>query len=394
MKISRTPGLQPGGSQARILTNRPPMAQWNQAVETTVDGPTWILHLWKAGVYRLGIGPSERMGAPAVGCRASQIGSPKPDARRLWQRSNPIINLQGFTLIELLVVIAIIALLMAALVPALGAAREYARAVACQSNLRQWGATFALYTEDHQGRLPTDALGRSGIWLLRGVFLSHDDPNANASALHHFGTRNIILCPMATKTPVRPSGGMYGVSVFGSARGDLLDVKFGSTFTAWEILKPAPAFLGSYGYNEWVFQGLSQFPRRTRGGIVELDVFSLWGSAAIPVLLDARTPSARPMNIGEPAHSIGERGMATDIGGPPMTEDGAMNTLSPGSFCMNRHGGYVNGLFLDWSARKVGLKELWTLKWYDEFDTAGRWTKAGGVKPEDWPKWMRKFKDY
>jgi prepilin-type N-terminal cleavage/methylation domain-containing protein/prepilin-type processing-associated H-X9-DG protein len=350
------------------------------------------------------------MGAPAVGCGPSQIGSPRPDARRPRRCSNPIINvvtpdfdpghpspiinLQGFTLIELLVVIAIIALLMAALVPALGAAREYARAVACQSNLRQWGATFALYTEDHQGRLPTDALGRSGIWLLRGVFLSHDDPNANASALHHFGTRNIILCPMATKTPVRPSGGRYGASVFGSARGDLLDVKFGSTFTAWEILKPAPAFQGSYGYNEWVFQGLSQFPRRTRGGIVELDVFSLWGSAAIPVLLDARTPSARPMNIGEPAHNIG-RAMVVDMGGPPITEDWDYAlTLSPGSFCMNRHGGYVNGLFLDWSARKVGLKELWTLKWYDEFDTAGRWTKAGGAKPEDWPEWMRKFKDY
>jgi hypothetical protein len=22
------------------------------------------------------------------------------------------------------------------------------------------------------------------------------------------------------------------------------------------------------------------------------------------------------------------------------------------------------------------------------------WTKAGGVKPEDWPPWMRRFKDY
>jgi prepilin-type N-terminal cleavage/methylation domain-containing protein/prepilin-type processing-associated H-X9-DG protein len=284
----------------------------------------------------------------------------------------------GFTLIELLVVIAIIALLMAALVPALGAARKHARSVACQSNLRQWGATLALYTEDHQGRLPTDALGRSGIWLLRGVFLSHDDPNANASTLHHFGTRNIMLCPMATKAAPR-SGGSYGATFFGSARGDLLEVRFGgSRFTAWEILKPAPVFRGSYGYNEWVFQGLSQFPHKTSGGIVELDVFSLRGRAAIPVLLDASMPSARPMNIG----------------GPPMTEDGGAIPLSPGSFCMNRHDGYVNGLFLDWSARKVGLKELWTLPWYDEFDTAGRWTKAGGVKPEDWPKWMRKLKDY
>ena len=65
-----------------------------------------------------------------------------------------------------------------------------------------------------------------------------------------------------------------------------------------------------------------------------------------------------------------------------------------GNYCVNRHSGHVNGLFLDWSVRKVGLKELWTLKWYAEFNTAGEWTKAGGVKPEDWPKWMRRFKDY
>jgi len=101
------------------------------------------------------------------------------------------------------------------------------------------------------------------------------------------------------------------------------------------------------------------------------------------------------MNIGEPAHIIGERTMVTDIGGPPITENrDYVLPLSPGSFCINRHGGYVNSLFLDWSVRKVGLKELWTLKWSGDFDTAGRWTKAGGVKPEDWPRWMRKFRDY
>jgi len=65
-----------------------------------------------------------------------------------------------------------------------------------------------------------------------------------------------------------------------------------------------------------------------------------------------------------------------------------------GTFCINRHDGHVNGLFLDWSVRKVGLKELWTLQWCRDFDTHGRWTTAGGVQPEDWPEWMRRFKDY
>ncbi|MCH8215832.1 MAG: hypothetical protein IH892_03565, partial [Planctomycetes bacterium] len=56
--------------------------------------------------------------------------------------------------------------------------------------------------------------------------------------------------------------------------------------------------------------------------------------------------------------------------------------------------GRVNGLFLDGSVREVGLKELWTLPWYPNFDKAGPRTIAGGVQPEDWPQWMRSFKDY
>jgi len=51
-------------------------------------------------------------------------------------------------------------------------------------------------------------------------------------------------------------------------------------------------------------------------------------------------------------------------------------------------------MFMDWSVRKVGLKELWTLKWHPQFDTAGPWTKAGDAEPGDWPAWMRSFKGY
>ena len=63
-------------------------------------------------------------------------------------------------------------------------------------------------------------------------------------------------------------------------------------------------------------------------------------------------------------------------------------------FCINRHSGGVNSLFFDWSVRKVGLKELWTLTWHPLLGTTDKWTKAGGVKPEDWPQWMRRFHDY
>ena len=63
--------------------------------------------------------------------------------------------LTGFTLIELLVVIAIIALLMAILMPALNRAKEQARRVSCQSNLRQIGMAAAMYADDHDQYIPS-----------------------------------------------------------------------------------------------------------------------------------------------------------------------------------------------------------------------------------------------
>jgi prepilin-type processing-associated H-X9-DG protein len=69
--------------------------------------------------------------------------------------------------------------------------------------------------------------------------------------------------------------------------------------------------------------------------------------------------------------------------------------FTPGKhMVMNRHDGGINVLFLDGAARKVGLKELFAFNWSRNSNTANKWTKRGGVKPEDWPEWMRRFKDY
>jgi hypothetical protein len=67
-------------------------------------------------------------------------------------------------------------------------------------------------------------------------------------------------------------------------------------------------------------------------------------------------------------------------------------------FFINRHEGCINGAFLDYTVRRVGLKELLTLRWSRIYNTANAWTKAGGITPGDWSNygdgWLARLKDY
>jgi prepilin-type N-terminal cleavage/methylation domain-containing protein/prepilin-type processing-associated H-X9-DG protein len=294
-----------------------------------------------------------------IGQATRRSGTP---ARRFYpsiiNHPSSIINQRAFTLIELLVVISIVVLLVAILLPCLGQARKQARSIGCQANLRQSGLYFAAYAAENDGKLTMNNARNGG----REVYLYY---YLQVVAGRSWERKELLLCPMATRPKF--TGQLQGDPDKWYALGD--------TYAAWislvtEEARPTLAHVGSYGMNT-IVQEWPSSPYRQESGDAK-------GKAAIPVYLDC-VFRAITMN---PADK------------PPAYEGYFDWRESPNYSCINRHQGGVNCLFLDWSLRKVGLKELWTLKWHTFYETAGPWTKRGGVKPEDWPQWMRGFKDY
>ncbi len=284
---------------------------------------------------------------------------------------------KAFTLIELLVVIGVISLLMAILLPALERARNQAYAIICRSNLKQWGIVFAAYLDDHDGHLPKQEQDEPwGTGFCQPWMYSMRD--------YCIGTEGIRCCPMAAD-PANPTGELTSIQ----------SIK-GGTFSAWGKFKPClnktslqDCYYGSYGMNSWL--AVPDDSAKLITGIYVVDAPKSWfwktsdvkGPADIPVLLDSWWWCAWVKEVDFPPAFEGQSNRF-----PCGCKDSIQR------FCINRHDGYVNALFLDSSVSKVGLKQLWTLKWHKDFNTAGYWTRAGGVKPTDWPEWMRNFRDY
>lgn len=254
---------------------------------------------------------------------------------------------RAFTLIELLVVVAIIAILMAVLMPGLHRARKQARTVACLSNLKQWSIIWHMYTEDSNGKFNTGGTAggdAANDWLVL-LMPYYQDRGA------------LTVCPAATRPMV--------------VAGEFASRAWSWDRQGWTNLKQKETIdIGSYGENEWICDRNAAEYWRNRNRIKN--------PANVPLFFDCAYVDVYPnANTDPPA-------MEGDISG--------LNEWT--LICMNRHMGYVNYLWADLSARKVGLKELWTLKWSRTFNTSNRWTAPGGVTPEAWPEWMRGFKDY
>ena len=257
---------------------------------------------------------------------------------------------RGFTLIELLVVVAIIALLMAILMPSLQRVKRQAHAVACTSNLRQWGLIWYFYTQDSEGKF--------NVGAYNGNAAANDWP---VTLLPYYRDKGkLALCPSAT-LPLA-SGGRFERRAWNWDQ------------QGWGAIRdkdPEIRDRGSYGQDEWLCnRNGDNFWRETT---------NIKKPTNVPLFFDCAYLDAFPDDTSAPPAIKGQSDISSE-----------MNLL-----CIDRHSGYVNYVFADFNTvRKVGLKELWTLKWHQNFRVTGPWTTVGGVHPEDWPEWMRTFKDY
>lgn len=254
---------------------------------------------------------------------------------------------KAFTLIELLVVIAIIALLMSILMPALSRVRKQARGVVCQSNLKQWGTIWAMYCDDNNGFMPTRKSDH-GRWIDLLYRYYQKDPKFR-------------VCPVASKIAA-PEGATDTLTLGGDAQ------------TAWGIVAPSGerpvGTWGSYGINGWTYVcGDEVLYGKPKAFFWKTP--NIKGAAQVPLFLDCWFWCGWP----------------DDTDSVPVADDRSARLSgdvdSMNRFCINRHSQAINAVFLDYSVRKVWLKEMWRLKWSKRFDTS---------VVKDWPEWMAGFK--
>ena len=256
---------------------------------------------------------------------------------------------------DLLVVLACIVFLLANLAAIGPRGRRHAKQALCLSNLRKWGLIFQQFAADNDG------------YFMPGWFDYGEFSELWMDALRPYYANNHYLCccPEAAIP-----GSEIGTDPYG----------MGGTFKAWgvfiDVWFTISGDYGSYGMNSWICNpppGDEWIPYEYFWRTVNVA-----GTSNIPIFLDSMWIEGWPLHYDEP---------------PPYEELFSYES-NMARFCINRHEGFINSVFLDFSARKVGLKELWKLKWHRQYDTCGPWTKCGGATPDVWPDWLRDFKDY
>jgi len=321
------------------------------------------------------------------------------DSPSRWRRCGPSVVeasaaskvRRGFTLVELLVVIGIIALLVAILLPALSAARQAAKSIQCESNLRQIGQALLMHANDHKQYMPvagemTPATPPPTVTTLDDTPANCDDPTMvkydylldgsvyrplplPAALAQYLGSQSM---PVTNSTAVIQAAIAVGPlqQIFTCPSDELLPLHQGSSLADWIRCIPSAGGGSSVsGYSSYIFNS---------------EVFTICpGFAGNPggVSGHSRAGGFVPSMGGDPTNvslfcdGNGGRLFEYYATNTPATLADVYNGVSssgPAVFDLLRHRGKVNVLMLDGHVQNVTI-----------LNTAGTTTGTGIVASGD-----------
>jgi prepilin-type N-terminal cleavage/methylation domain-containing protein len=275
----------------------------------------------------------------------------------------------AFTLIELLISISVIATLIGILLPALGSARDAARAAVCLSNQKQIITGWTLYAHDHADRvMPLALTEEADVGSGDGRFWWGSDGSVSGIIDHSagflapylsasLGARSAFECPSQPAGTYIPQGS--------------------------PLIPEDRRFTTTYGYNGYYLS-----PSKTPGwsGAIGAQPWKRLSDLDRPTELLAFADTLLPTSPSRP-------GRSSALLDPPMLYQGdgqwAVNEHPTTSF---RHGargqgttGVTNAAAADGSARAHAAEPGWITHRSHRVGSVGRANDPGYVP--DWSRW-------
>ena len=292
----------------------------------------------------------------------------------------------GFTKKDIAVILGCVVFILCSLNAIGNRGRRKAKEIVCLSKQFKLGQACILFSEENDGYLIT--MPKRGSPGQPGTYF--DDPCSNYEWAEIIRSKidvrgGAALCPEATKLMIKGNGAINTTTrSWDTAWG----IWFPSFVCSGGVCNRGAYDYGSIGYNEWAKRPADDChnPVWDTSG---WNKSKFWNSPnvreanSVPLFTGNMSTDAIPSHNEEPPPYHG----ADPWKMGDIMHSGLRRT------CLDRHSGYVNGVFMDLSARPIGLKELWEIHWHRGwFDGP-----SGNIPPAEFndpTHWMYKYPNY